>query len=84
MSVNKKNKISKFLLFVEIVLYISIACGMAYAIINWQTQIFPFWFNCFFLVDVFFKVETPTTTKIIERLVNVSKNAFKVILAPFN
>lgn len=34
MAVNKKNKISKFLLFVEIVLYISIACGMAYAIIN--------------------------------------------------
>jgi hypothetical protein len=34
MDVNKKNWLSKFLLIIEIVLYISIACGMAYAIIN--------------------------------------------------
>ena len=34
MDVNKKNRLSKILLFAEIVLYISIACGMAYAIIN--------------------------------------------------
>jgi hypothetical protein len=34
MAVNKKNKLSKLLLFIEIVLYITIACGMAYAIIN--------------------------------------------------
>lgn len=34
MAINKKNKISKVLLIVEIVLYITIACGMAYAIIK--------------------------------------------------
>ena len=34
MAVNKKNKLSKILLVAEIVLYIFIAWGMAYAIIN--------------------------------------------------
>jgi len=34
MDVNNKKRLSKFLLLIEIVLYISIACGMAYAIIN--------------------------------------------------
>jgi hypothetical protein len=34
MAIDKKKKLSRILLFIEIVLYISIACGMAYAIIN--------------------------------------------------
>jgi hypothetical protein len=34
MAVNKKNKLSKILLVAEIALYIFIAWGMAYAIIN--------------------------------------------------
>lgn len=34
MPVNKRNKLAKILLVAEIALYISIACGMAYAIVN--------------------------------------------------